>query len=45
VLFKKCGKQEQGAVIGKTGKTVDGASLHFELWQGSSRLNPLGYLR
>src|SRR3989339_179554 len=45
VNVKKDQSVKQGAVIGKTGKTVDGASLHFELWQGSSRLNPLGYLR
>ncbi len=45
VNIKKDQSVKQGAVIGRTGQTVDGASLHFELWQGSSRLNPLGYLR
>jgi septal ring factor EnvC (AmiA/AmiB activator) len=45
VNVKKDQSVKQGAVIGRTGQTVDGASLHFELWQGSSRLNPLGYLR
>ncbi|TAL68683.1 MAG: hypothetical protein EPN82_10420 [Bacteroidetes bacterium] len=45
VNVRKDQSVKQGAVIGRTGQTVDAASLHFELWQGSSRLNPLGYLR
>lgn len=45
VNVRKDQSVKQGAVIGRTGETVDGESLHFELWQGNSRLNPLGYLR
>jgi murein DD-endopeptidase MepM/ murein hydrolase activator NlpD len=45
VNVKKDQSVKQGALIGRTGQNVDGNILHFELWQGSSRLNPLGYLR
>lgn len=36
---------EQGAVIGRSGESVDGEYLHFELWNGNHRLNPASYLR
>ncbi|MBI5324851.1 MAG: peptidoglycan DD-metalloendopeptidase family protein [Ignavibacteriae bacterium] len=45
VNVRKDQSVKQGTVIGRTGETVDGASLHFELWQGSTRLNPLSYIR
>ncbi|MCC6866738.1 MAG: peptidoglycan DD-metalloendopeptidase family protein [Ignavibacteria bacterium] len=32
-------------VIGKTGVTLDGQSMHFELWQGAISLNPNEWLR
>jgi murein DD-endopeptidase MepM/ murein hydrolase activator NlpD len=32
-------------VIGKTGETIDGQSMHFELWQGSTAVNPREWLR
>ena len=34
-----------GKVIGKTGSSVDGDYLHFEIYKGSKRLNPLGYIK
>ncbi|MCI0448743.1 MAG: peptidoglycan DD-metalloendopeptidase family protein [Chlorobi bacterium] len=32
-------------IIGKTGETLDGQMFHFELWQNSTPLNPLEWLR
>lgn len=32
-------------VIAKTGETLDGQSMHFELWQGSIAVNPREWLR
>lgn len=34
-----------GTVLGSSGESVDGAFLHFELWRGRDRTNPLTYLR
>jgi len=45
VWVKKNDKVAKGKGIGKSGKTSDGEFLHFELWQGSTRLNPAYYLR
>jgi len=45
VLISKGDKISTGSIIGKTGESVDGEHLHFELWQGSRRLNPLDYLK
>ena len=45
VWVKKNDKVAKGKGIGKSGKTADGEFLHFELWQGSTRLNPAYYLR
>lgn len=32
-------------VIGKTGETLEGQTMHFELWQNSTPLNPREWLR
>ena len=32
-------------VIGKTGETLEGQTMHFELWQNASPLNPREWLR
>jgi septal ring factor EnvC (AmiA/AmiB activator) len=32
-------------LIGKTAETIDGQSLHFELWQNAAPLNPAEWLR
>jgi len=45
VWVKKGDRVKKGEIIGKTGESVDGEFLHFELWQGSRRLNPTYYLR
>ncbi len=45
VNVKKDQPVKQGTVIGRTGESVEGTFLHFELWHGGTRLNPLGYLR
>jgi septal ring factor EnvC (AmiA/AmiB activator) len=34
-----------GSRIGNSGESVDGAFVHFELWRGRERQNPLTYLR
>jgi len=31
---------KQGTVIGRTGESVDGEFLHFEVWHGRQRVNP-----
>lgn len=45
VWVKKGERIKKGTNIGKTGESVDGEFLHFELWQGSKRLNPSYYLK
>jgi murein DD-endopeptidase MepM/ murein hydrolase activator NlpD len=32
-------------IIGKTGETLDGQEFHFELWQGTTPVNPRDWLR
>lgn len=32
-------------VIGKSGETIDGQFLHFEIWQGTTPLNPRQWLK
>ena len=32
-------------VIGKSGETLEGQTMHFELWQNASPLNPREWLR
>jgi septal ring factor EnvC (AmiA/AmiB activator) len=44
-LVKKGQIISAGSVIGKTTQSVDGEFLHFELWKGKNRLNPLSYCR
>ena len=44
-LVKKGQIISTGFVIGKTTQSVDGEFLHFELWKGKNRLNPLSYCR
>ncbi len=34
-----------GATLGRSGKSLDGEYLHFELWRNREVLNPLGFLR
>lgn len=36
---------QAGTVLGSSGSSMDGDVVHFEVWNGSSRLNPLSYLR
>ncbi len=45
VNVKKGTKIKRGMFIGKSGESVDGEFLHFEVWQGSTRLNPSKYLK
>jgi septal ring factor EnvC (AmiA/AmiB activator) len=45
VSISKNQNVSSGQVIGTTGESVDGEFLHFELWQGTRRLNPMSYLR
>lgn len=34
-----------GTLIGRTGETVDGKFLHFEVWNGAERINPAQMLK
>lgn len=34
-----------GKVIGYSGESLDGQCLHFQVWIGSQKVNPLSYLR
>lgn len=36
---------QAGSGIGTCGTSMDGEVVHFEVWNGSARLNPLSYLR
>lgn len=36
---------QAGSRIGTSGTSMDGDVVHFEVWNGSARLNPLSYLR
>jgi murein hydrolase activator len=45
VSVRQGNKVQNGTVIGRTGESVDGEFLHFEVWRGTRRLNPLNYLR
>jgi murein hydrolase activator len=45
VSIKKGDRVKKGEMIGKSGESVEGEFLHFELWQGKTRLNPADYLR
>ncbi|MFC2130640.1 murein hydrolase activator EnvC family protein [Bacteroidota bacterium] len=45
VTVKKGDRVKKDAPIGKTGESMEGEFLHFELWHGSKRLNPNHYLR
>lgn len=42
---RKGDKLNKGSIIGESGESVEGESLHFELWWGNSKLNPLTYLK
>jgi septal ring factor EnvC (AmiA/AmiB activator) len=36
---------QAGTLLGSSGTSMDGDVVHFEVWNGSARLNPLSYLR
>ncbi|MFM8770532.1 MAG: murein hydrolase activator EnvC family protein [Candidatus Kapaibacterium sp.] len=36
---------QAGSSIGTSGTSMDGDVVHFEVWNGSARINPLSYLR
>lgn len=36
---------QAGTQLGSSGSSMDGDVVHFEVWNGSARLNPLSYLR
>lgn len=44
INVKKGDRVQKGNSIGRTGASIEGEFLHFELWQGVSRLNPRTYL-
>jgi septal ring factor EnvC (AmiA/AmiB activator) len=45
VHVKKGESIKAGEIIGKSGGSSDGDFLHFEVWNGSNRLNPMKYLK
>ena len=42
---KKGQKVRRGTILGKSGKSVDGEFLHFELWSGDRSINPANYFK
>lgn len=45
IAVKKGQRIEAGGFIGRTTQSVDGEFLHFEIWKGKQRMNPMAYLR
>jgi len=45
IAVKKGQSIDAGGLIGRTTQSVDGEFLHFEIWKGKQRMNPLSYLR
>ena len=45
ISVKKGQKIDAGGLIGRTTQSVDGEFLHFEIWKGKQRMNPMAYLR
>lgn len=45
ISVKKGQKIEAGGLIGRTTQSVDGEFLHFEIWKGKQRMNPMAFLR
>jgi len=42
---RKGQKVSRGMTIGTSGRSIDGEILHFEVWNGNKRINPLSYLK
>jgi murein DD-endopeptidase MepM/ murein hydrolase activator NlpD len=45
VNVKKGQAVNTGTQVGKSGESVDGEFLHFEVWSGSTRHDPTKYLK
>ena len=45
IAVKKGQSIDAGGLIGRTTQSVDGEFLHFEIWKGKQRMNPLSLLR
>lgn len=45
IAVKKGQSIDAGGLIGRTTQSVDGEFLHFEIWKGKQRMNPLSFLR
>ena len=45
ITVKKGQRVDAGGLIGRTTQSVDGEFLHFEIWKGKQRMNPLAFLR
>lgn len=45
VTVGKGAKVGPGAALGTSGENIDGALVHFEVWNGKVRQNPMRYLR
>ena len=45
VAVKNGGAVTTGTTVGSSGENIDGKLVHFEIWFGRDRHNPLTYLR
>lgn len=45
VNVRQGGEVDAGTVVGTSGENIDGTLVHFEVWFGRERQNPLTYLR
>jgi septal ring factor EnvC (AmiA/AmiB activator) len=45
VNVRQGGAVDAGTVVGTSGENIDGTLVHFEVWFGRERQNPLTYLR
>ncbi|MBK7034100.1 MAG: M23 family metallopeptidase [Ignavibacteria bacterium] len=45
VSVKSGSSVQSGTVVGSSGENIDGKLVHFEVWYGRERQNPLTYLR
>ncbi|MCU0330932.1 MAG: peptidoglycan DD-metalloendopeptidase family protein [Candidatus Kapabacteria bacterium] len=45
VTVRKGAMVQAGTRLGASGESVDGAFVHFEIWNGRERRNPMAYLR
>ncbi len=45
ITVKEGDKISAGGLIGYSGESLDGECLHFQVWKGNQKMNPLNYIR